>query len=67
VPLSLSVQEWLKSFGLGQYWDAFDAQGYDSLEIVSMGLDEAALDNMEITKNGYRTALLKKAKELLLS
>lgn len=64
--IATSVEEWLKEMGMGQYWPAFNANGYDSMFVVAR-LDETTLvELLGVDKKGHRIVLLTKAKEIVL-
>jgi hypothetical protein len=58
----ITVEGWLKTLNLEQYWPAFEQHGFDILESVS-DLSKAVLYTMGITKTGHRLRLLKKNKK----
>lgn len=59
------MEDWLKEMGMGQYWPAFNANGYDSMFVVARLDDATLVDLLGVDKKGHRIALLAKAKEIL--
>lgn len=57
-----TVEAWLKTMNLEEYWPVFKEHGFDDLESIS-DLNETRLGMLGITKEGHRIRLLRKAKE----
>jgi hypothetical protein len=65
-PTKMTVEEWLKSIKMDQYWPNFKETRYDLMEIVK-DLDDGMLDLLpKKLPPGHRHQLLKKAKEIVL-
>lgn len=61
-----SVEEWLASIKMGQYWETFRDNGFDLLETLT-GVDDSVLESIGIKMVGHRTLLCRKIKDLVTS